>query len=87
MNESTVLLCLVGSALLIALALLVTAIRIIPEYQRLVVFRLGRCVGARGPGIVFLIPFILFFTHDLKCQYAPREGSKIEPFHRQYSRP
>ncbi len=58
MNESTVLLCLVGSALLIALALLVTAIRIIPEYQRLVVFRLGRCVGARGPGIVFLIPFV-----------------------------
>jgi regulator of protease activity HflC (stomatin/prohibitin superfamily) len=58
MNESTVLLCLVGSALLIALALLVTAIKIIPEYQRLVVFRLGRCVGARGPGIVFLIPFV-----------------------------
>jgi len=58
MNESTVLLCLVGSALLIALALLVTAIKIIPEYQRLVVFRLGRCVGARGPGIIFLIPFV-----------------------------
>jgi regulator of protease activity HflC (stomatin/prohibitin superfamily) len=58
MNESTLLLCLVGSALLIALALLVTAIRVIPEYQRLVVFRLGRCVGARGPGVVFLIPVV-----------------------------
>ena len=58
MNESTILLCLVGSAILIALALLVTAIRIIPEYQRLVVFRLGRCIGAKGPGIVFLIPFV-----------------------------
>ena len=58
MTESTLLLCLVGSALLIALALLVTAIRIIPEYQRLVVFRLGRCVGARGPGVVFLIPVV-----------------------------
>jgi regulator of protease activity HflC (stomatin/prohibitin superfamily) len=58
MNESTILLCLVGSALLIALALLVTAIRVIPEYQRLVVFRLGRCVGARGPGVVFLIPVV-----------------------------
>ena len=58
MNESTILLCLVGSAILIALALLATAIRIIPEYQRLVVFRLGRCVGAKGPGVVFLIPFV-----------------------------
>ena len=58
MTESTLLLCLVGSALLIALALLVTAIRIIPEYQRLVVFRLGRCVGARGPGVVILIPVV-----------------------------
>ena len=58
MNESTILLCLIGSAVLIVLALLVTAIRIIPEYQRLVVFRLGRSVGARGPGVVFLIPFV-----------------------------
>ena len=38
--------------------LIATAIRIIPEYQRLVVFRLGRFVGAKGPGLIFLIPFI-----------------------------
>lgn len=40
------------------LAFLVNAIRIVPEYQRLVVFRLGRCIGSRGPGLVLLIPFI-----------------------------
>ncbi len=34
------------------------AIRIIPEYQRLVVFRLGRAIGTKGPGVVFLVPFI-----------------------------
>jgi len=34
------------------------AIRIMPEYQRLVVFRLGRAIGTKGPGIVFLIPFV-----------------------------
>ena len=34
------------------------AIRIMPEYQRLVVFRLGRAIGVKGPGIVFLIPFV-----------------------------
>jgi regulator of protease activity HflC (stomatin/prohibitin superfamily) len=33
-------------------------IRIIREYQRIVLFRVGRCVGTRGPGIVFLVPFI-----------------------------
>jgi regulator of protease activity HflC (stomatin/prohibitin superfamily) len=49
---------LVGAAVLIALALLVTAIRVIPEYQRLVVFRLGRSIGARGPGVVILIPIV-----------------------------
>ena len=58
MTESTILLCVVGAAILIALALLISAIRVIPEYQRLVVFRLGRCVGARGPGVVFLIPVV-----------------------------
>jgi len=58
MEQSTLLLCLVGSAVLIAVALLVTAIRVIPEYQRLVVFRLGRSIGARGPGVVILIPIV-----------------------------
>lgn len=54
----TLVLCAIGSVLLIAVALLASAIRIVPEYQRLVVFRLGRAVGARGPGIIFLIPII-----------------------------
>ena len=58
MEQSTLLLCLVGSAVLIAMALLVTAIRVIPEYQRLVVFRLGRSIGAKGPGVVILIPVV-----------------------------
>jgi regulator of protease activity HflC (stomatin/prohibitin superfamily) len=51
-------LCLVGAVVVIALAFLANAIRIVPEYQRLVVFRLGRCIGARGPGIVILIPIV-----------------------------
>ena len=50
--------CLVGGVILIGLVLLASAIKIVPEYQRLVVFRLGRCVGAKGPGIVFLIPLV-----------------------------
>ncbi|MBI3649026.1 MAG: SPFH/Band 7/PHB domain protein [Actinobacteria bacterium] len=33
-------------------------VRIVREYQRIVLFRLGRCVGTRGPGLIFLIPFL-----------------------------
>lgn len=58
MDSSTVVLCLVGSAILIVVVILINAIKIIPEYMRLVVFRLGRSLGARGPGIVILIPFV-----------------------------
>ncbi len=43
---------------LFAIVLLSMAIKIVREYQRLVVFRLGKCVGQRGPGLVFLVPFI-----------------------------
>ncbi len=53
-----VALCLTGGVVVVVIALLASAIRIIPEYQRLVVFRLGRCVGEKGPGIVFLIPVV-----------------------------
>lgn len=43
---------------LLAAVALAMAIRIVPEFRRLVVFRLGRCIGSKGPGLVFLIPFI-----------------------------
>ena len=44
--------------ILIALVLLTSAIKIVPEYQRGVVFRLGRIVAAKGPGLILLVPFI-----------------------------
>jgi regulator of protease activity HflC (stomatin/prohibitin superfamily) len=33
------------------------AVRVVREYQRIVVFRLGKCIGERGPGPVWLVPF------------------------------
>jgi len=51
-------LCGVGAILLVAVVIFGSAIRIVQEYERLVVFRLGRCVGQRGPGLVLLVPFI-----------------------------
>jgi regulator of protease activity HflC (stomatin/prohibitin superfamily) len=44
--------------LLIAIAALVSGIKILREYERGVVFRLGRMVGARGPGMIYVIPGI-----------------------------
>ncbi len=57
-TTSTLILCVIGAAVFIVVAFIASAIRVVPEYQRLVVFRLGRSIGARGPGIVFLIPVI-----------------------------
>jgi regulator of protease activity HflC (stomatin/prohibitin superfamily) len=42
----------------VVLILLPMAIKIVKEYERGVIFRLGRLVGAKGPGLFFIIPFI-----------------------------
>jgi regulator of protease activity HflC (stomatin/prohibitin superfamily) len=41
-----------------AIIILANAIRILREYERGVIFRLGRLVGAKGPGLIFLIPIV-----------------------------
>jgi regulator of protease activity HflC (stomatin/prohibitin superfamily) len=46
------------AVVILVLIILGSAIRIVPEYQRLVVFRLGRALGAKGPGLILLIPFV-----------------------------
>ncbi len=43
---------------IIILYVLASSIRVLNEYERGVVFRLGRMVGTRGPGLIILIPFI-----------------------------
>jgi regulator of protease activity HflC (stomatin/prohibitin superfamily) len=51
---------LIGTAVIVVLViwLLVSAIKVVREYQRLVVFRLGRAIGTKGPGLVLLIPLV-----------------------------
>ena len=49
--------------LVIVIAILVfiflaTSVRIVPEYERAVIFRLGRAIGAKGPGLFILVPII-----------------------------
>lgn len=47
-----------GAIVLFILIVLSAAIKIVQEYERGVIFRLGRLMGARGPGLILLIPFI-----------------------------
>src|SRR5262245_6999242 len=52
---------LLGPALIwifIAFAIIASAVKILPEWERGVVLRLGRCIGVRGPGPILLIPAV-----------------------------
>ncbi len=44
--------------LIVGVIILSNSVKIVREYKRLVVFRFGRSIGQRGPGIVFLIPIV-----------------------------
>ena len=43
---------------ILAIYILASSVRVLNEYERGVVFRLGRMVGVRGPGLIILVPFI-----------------------------
>ncbi len=57
MDASVLLGCVFLAVVVIAVGIVVSAVRIVPQYQRLVVFRFGNCIGQKGPGIVLLFPF------------------------------
>jgi len=48
----------VGAIVVFVLLFLINAIKIVREYERGVIFRLGRLVGAKGPGIFLIIPIV-----------------------------
>jgi regulator of protease activity HflC (stomatin/prohibitin superfamily) len=52
----TVVLVFLAMAIAVAVALAAASVRILREYERGVVFRLGRLVGPKGPGLILLIP-------------------------------
>ena len=53
--------------IIIVLPILAAAIKIVKEYERAVIFRLGRLLGAKGPGLFFIIPFVdSFMKIDLR---------------------
>ena len=56
--ENLALWILLAVAVVLLVLLVRAAIKIVREYQRVVVFRLGRSIGARGPGLVLIIPLV-----------------------------
>lgn len=57
MDPSLFIGCLTLAMLVVGFGIIVSAIRIVPQFQRVVVFRFGNCIGQKGPGIVLLFPF------------------------------
>jgi regulator of protease activity HflC (stomatin/prohibitin superfamily) len=48
----------IGIVILIVLILIPMTVKIVTEYERGVIFRLGRLIGAKGPGLFLIIPFV-----------------------------
>jgi regulator of protease activity HflC (stomatin/prohibitin superfamily) len=48
----------IGAAVALLAVIVVAAVKIVPEYERGVIFRLGRVIGAKGPGLFVIIPIV-----------------------------
>ncbi|MEJ2736413.1 MAG: slipin family protein [Anaerolineae bacterium] len=48
----------IGIVILLGIIILIAAVKVVQEYERGVIFRLGRLQGAKGPGIFFIIPLV-----------------------------
>src|SRR3954449_5201983 len=53
-----VALAIIGILIFFAVIVLASGVRILREYERGVIFRLGRLIAQKGPGLIFLIPFV-----------------------------
>lgn len=49
---------LASALVVVSLYLFYTSVKVVREHRRLVVFRLGQCIGAKGPGVVYLLPCV-----------------------------
>ncbi|MCA1831785.1 MAG: SPFH domain-containing protein [Actinomycetota bacterium] len=60
----------IGIAIFFLLIFIPAAVKVVPEYQRMMVFRLGRALNVKGPGLIILIPLVdRGIRVDLREQY------------------
>lgn len=68
----------IGIAVVLVLLLILKCARIVQEYERGVIFRLGRCVGAKGPGLFFVLPIIDKIVRvNLQQQAVPVQPQQV----------
>jgi regulator of protease activity HflC (stomatin/prohibitin superfamily) len=64
--------------LFLGLVMAANGLRIVQEYERGVIFRLGRCVGAKGPGLFFIVPLIdRMVKTNLQTQAVPIASQQV----------
>jgi regulator of protease activity HflC (stomatin/prohibitin superfamily) len=65
-------------AFVVIVVVLVKSVKIVQEYERGVIFRLGRCVGAKGPGLFFIVPIIDKIVRvDLQTMAVPVQPQQV----------
>jgi regulator of protease activity HflC (stomatin/prohibitin superfamily) len=63
---------IIGVVSFVFLALLLSSLKIVPDYERLIIFQLGRVKGMRGPGLQMVVPFLEHFVKlDLRSSSIP----------------
>jgi regulator of protease activity HflC (stomatin/prohibitin superfamily) len=78
MDSSTVILIVVGIVVVILILLLMSAIRVVQQYERGVIFVLGRLIGAKGPGIFLVPPFVTrMIKVDLRIVTLPVPAQEV----------
>ncbi len=64
--------------LIVLVLVLINGLKIVQEYERAVIFRLGRCVGAKGPGVFFIVPiFDKMRKVNLQAQAVPIASQQV----------
>lgn len=77
-NSLPIVFCILGLGFIFLVLMLVSAIRIVPENTRLSVFRFGRYIGDKGPGLVLLLPFGIDFAQrfDVADQFQRAQAQQ-----------
>jgi regulator of protease activity HflC (stomatin/prohibitin superfamily) len=69
---------IIGIVVVILVIVLLNGIKIVQEYERAVIFRLGRCIGAKGPGIFYIVPVINKMRKvNLQTQAVPVQSQQV----------
>jgi regulator of protease activity HflC (stomatin/prohibitin superfamily) len=78
MDSTAVVLIIVGIVVVILILLLMSAIRVVQQYERGVIFVLGRLIGAKGPGIFLVPPFVTrMIKVDLRIVTLPVPAQEV----------